>query len=277
MPVNPQPNQARHVGATVDTHAITIYPRNYCHAAFQLTPTPSDCFAHQNRFSLLDDNDNEDNLYLPNHAQPTPTNSTTTTQYTLADTGTSGHFILEHAQHVINRQCNTNSISVMLLDGAILWSTHTCNLHITGLSSLATHAHIVPSLAHSSLISISTLCNDGCTATFTDKFCSIWYNNCLVLQGNRDPGTNLWQLTITPTNTPTPTSTTAPRHLANSIHTITHILNRVKYMHQAFFCPPIQTLLRAAHLGFLDTCPFLDLDTITKHLSKSPATAKGGM
>jgi hypothetical protein len=48
-------------------------------------------------------------------------------------------------------------------------------------------------------------------------------------------------------------------------------------MHQAFFCPPIQTLLLAAHLGFLDTCPFLDAVTIRKHLPKSPATAKGRM
>jgi hypothetical protein len=48
-------------------------------------------------------------------------------------------------------------------------------------------------------------------------------------------------------------------------------------MHKAFFCPPIQTLLRAAHLGFLDTCPVLDAKTIRKHLPKSPATAKGRM
>ena len=135
----------------------------------------------------------------------------------------------------------------------------------------------MPGLAHSSLISISTLCDDGCTATFDNKTCSIWHNNRLVLQGDRDPGTNLWRLPITPTMTPTAAPTTTPPHIANNVHTITHIQNRVKYMHQAFFCPPIQTLLRAANLGFLDTCPFLDADTISKHLSKSPATAKGRM
>jgi hypothetical protein len=48
-------------------------------------------------------------------------------------------------------------------------------------------------------------------------------------------------------------------------------------MHQAFFYPPLQTLLRAAHLDFLDNIPFLDSDTINKHLDKSPATAKGRM
>ena len=48
-------------------------------------------------------------------------------------------------------------------------------------------------------------------------------------------------------------------------------------MHQAFFCSPIQTLLRAARLGFLETCPFLDTKTISKHLPNSPATVKGCM
>jgi hypothetical protein len=46
-------------------------------------------------------------------------------------------------------------------------------------------------------------------------------------------------------------------------------------MHQVFFCPPLQTLLCAATLGFLDGFPFLTTDLIHKHLPKSPATAKG--
>ena len=140
----------------------------------------------------------------------------------------------------------------------------------------------MPGLAHSSLISISTLCNNGCTATFTNTTCNIYYNQRLVLTGERNHGTNLWRLPITPTTAPTrppstPTTTPTPQQ-AHNVHTITHIQNRVlKYMHQAFFFPPIQTLLRAAHLGFLDTCPFLDAETISKHLPKSPATAKGRM
>jgi hypothetical protein len=46
-------------------------------------------------------------------------------------------------------------------------------------------------------------------------------------------------------------------------------------MHQVFFCPPHQTLLRAANLGFLEGFPFLTTELIHKHLPKSPATAKG--
>jgi hypothetical protein len=61
----------------------------------------------------------------------------------------------------------------------------------------------------------------------------------------------------------------------HNVHTIPHLQNRVKFMHQVFFCPPIQTLLHAANLGFLDGFPFLTADLIHKHLPKSPATAKG--
>jgi len=74
-----------------------------------------------------------------------------------------------------------------------------------------------------------------------------------------------------PANTHTP----APTNYANNVHTMPHLQNRVKYMHQAFFCPPIQTLLRAANLGFLDNIPFLQPDLIHKHLTPSSATAKG--
>lgn len=89
------------------------------------------------------------------------------------------------------------------------------------------------------------------------------------------------------TATPLHTSGTSPsphvpqKHLipppimSNSIHTITHLQNHIKYMHQAFFCLPEQTLLRAASLGFLNNMPFLTLDLIHRYLTKSPAMAKG--
>jgi hypothetical protein len=68
--------------------------------------------------------------------------------------------------------------------------------------------------------------------------------------------------------------TTTPEAIHN-VHTIPHLQNRVKFMHQVFFCPPLQTLLRAANLGFLEGFPFLTAELIHKHLPKSPATAKG--
>ena len=65
--------------------------------------------------------------------------------------------------------------------------------------------------------------------------------------------------------------------MANNVHTIPHLQNRVKYMHQAFFWLSTQTLINAANLGFLDNISFLTPELILKHLEKSPATAKGRM
>ena len=99
--------------------------------------------------------------------------------------------------------------------------------------------------------------------------------------------------TVEPTNQPNASTTSTTDNnrqynshntscaplVANNVHTsIPHLQNRVKYMHQSFFCPLVmQTLINAANLGFLDNIPFLMPKLILKHLEKTPATAKGRM
>ena len=59
-----------------------------------------------------------------------------------------------------------------------------------------TEAHIVPGLAHSSLISIRKFCNAGCKEMLDKDECSVYYKGRLVLTGERDPVAELWQLPI---------------------------------------------------------------------------------
>lgn len=83
--------------------------------------------------------------------------------------------------------------------------------------------------------------------------------------------------------TPTPPTNTTHKYLpvhrntqhAHNVHTIPHLQTCVHYMHQAFFCPPVPTLLCATNLGFLTNIPFMSPDLIHKYLAKSPVTAKG--
>jgi hypothetical protein len=106
-----------------------------------------------------------------------------------------------------------------------------------------------------------------------------------MLEGGRDTISNLWRLPLRPAQPPwqainneaynTAYGSAHLMETANNVHTIPYLQNRVKYMHQVFFCPPMQTLLRAANLGFLEGFPFLTPDLIHRHLTKSPATAKG--
>ena len=54
-------------------------------------------------------------------------------------------------------------------------SNHECDLTIPGLPPPAAEVHIVPGLAHASLISIKKLINAGCNVHFDKDCCSILY------------------------------------------------------------------------------------------------------
>jgi hypothetical protein len=242
------------------------------------TMIPTTSPTTQNPFAVLaDDNDNDDTL---EHVANAATHIPTATTYALSDSGASGHFLTEHAA-VINKQPATTPISVTLPDGGTLLSTHTCNLNIPWLPPDVTQAHIIPGLSHSSLISTKKFCDAGYSVGFNRHLCAVFdaANRC-VLHGPRDLRTQLWNLPTNPTQPPQNTCTTistTETFMANNVHTIPHLQNRVKYMHQTFFCPPSQTLINAANLGFLDNIPFLTPELILKHLEKTPATAKGRM
>ena len=108
-----------------------------------------------------------------------------------------------------------------------------------------TEAHIVPQLAHSSLISTRTFCDAGCQVTFDENECRIYYNKELDLVGDRDPKLNLWRLPINSIAKPTSNPTLQPldlhvgptqpiTHSAFNVYTILHRQNQLKYMHQFF-------------------------------------------
>ena len=54
-----------------------------------------------------------------------------------------------------------------------------------------TEAHIVPGLAHSSLISTKIFCEAGCKVVFDETECRVYYKDKLVLTGGRDKKTEM--------------------------------------------------------------------------------------
>jgi hypothetical protein len=115
--------------------------------------------------------------------------------HAVADTGTTSLFMMEGLK-MSNVQIATNPLSITLPDGAIVKSTHTCDIMIPGLPTILT-GHIVQGLTMASLVGIRILCNAGCTVTFTEKYCVVMYNGKLILRGYKDPQTELWTLLIT--------------------------------------------------------------------------------
>ncbi len=73
--------------------------------------------------------------------------------------------------------------------------THLCDITTTDLPIVLT-GHIVPRLSIESLICIRVLCKAGCKVVFTKNCCNVIYNNKVILQGRKDPSTNLWMLPL---------------------------------------------------------------------------------
>ena len=74
-----------------------------------------------------------------------------------------------------------------------------------------TEAHVVPGLAHSSLISTKKFCEAGCVVVFDRLECRVYFGpksvqhriasiEELVLTGSRDESTGMWKLPINPTH-----------------------------------------------------------------------------
>ena len=88
--------------------------------------------------------------------------------------------------------------------------------------------------------------------------------------GDRDEETNLWRLPINPTAKPTHdwlahldlhmTPKQATNHVAQNVYTIPYKQNQLKFMHQTFFCPPIETLIQAIPRKHLEGIPFMHVD-----------------
>ena len=102
----------------------------------------------------------------------------------IADAGATGNFVLP-VTRVKDLQPAIKPISINITDKSKLRSTHTCDLDIDGILDLAKLAHIVPGLAHASIISIRILCGAGCKVQYDEKICSVYYNNKLVRKGGR--------------------------------------------------------------------------------------------
>ena len=208
-------------------------------------------------------------------------------RYALFDSGATAHFLIEDAP-VTNKKVAATPLTITLPDGSRVRSTHTCNLDIPWLPDSMTGAHIVPQLAHSSLISTKQFCDAGCKVTFDVDECRVYYKDELVLIGNRDPESRLWRLPINPRAKPANNPAIEPldlhtrpnqpiTHSAFNVYTIPYRQNQLKYMHQCFLSPPIGTMLHAIQNKQLEGIPFMKSKMVRRHLAKSPATAKGRM
>ena len=113
----------------------------------------------------------------------------------ILDTGCTDHF-LPIGTPVSNLSKNPFGILVGLPDKSTMKSTHTGNLLLPNLPQEARTAHLFPKM-NAPLLSIPKLCDAGCTAEFKRHCVTVTDSNgVLVLEGGRDPATNLWTVDL---------------------------------------------------------------------------------
>jgi hypothetical protein len=85
---------------------------------------------------------------------------------------------------------------VNMPNGAILHSSQTCNLLLTDLPPQARQAHILPGLAHNSLILVGQLYDKYCSITFTQDQVTVSKNGKHLMYGAQDPKSSLWRANL---------------------------------------------------------------------------------
>jgi hypothetical protein len=172
-------------------------------------------------------------------------------------------------------------IIARLPNGDRVHSTHTCTLDIPLLPRGAHAAHIIPGLALHSLLSVATMCNAGCTITFSKIGCTIMYHGRTIVCGHKCTRTGLWMIPLTEITTPpTSMSITSPIsiELAANVNATSLATKYAQYVHQLLCSPLASTLLLALEISTkLQTIPGLAPALICSHLPRSTATDKGHM
>jgi hypothetical protein len=233
--------------------------------------------------------------------------------HAVADTRTILVFVLKGTQ-MRNIWPTTNPLlTISLPDGKVVKSTHMCNFELPGLPTIL-EGHITPDLTVALLIGIRILYKAGCSVIFTKTACYVMYRGKVIASGYKDPITDLWVLPITPdtiwrqgqlrispgsnsvkhetesTQPPaSPCIACAPQptlpiantptwgELATFMHSVQTGANAVKFANQSLCNPKIYSLMKALRKGFLQGCPNLNKELVTKYLNPSSATAKGHM
>ena len=125
------------------------------------------------------------------------------------DTGASGHYLKSNEPHEIAIQ-PVAPVQVKQPNGKSLQYNKVCRPKITNLSDEAREAHILPGIAHISLISIGKLCDSRCESSINQHTMAV--TKKILLQGERDTMTGLWRVPIQSIDRTT--------HQSNNIHQV---------------------------------------------------------
>ena len=187
------------------------------------------------------------------------------------DTGATGHFLNEECPGV---EIPHEPINVICANESEMTSTKTMELNIDGIAQEAKKAHIFPDMKKN-LLSVPVLCDAGCNCNFEKDKVVITKENKTIMEGPRDPTTNLWNVTIGPPTNTNKIKENAIIQTANSAYQQRTAAELQAYLHATLCAPTVATLIKAINNNFLPTFPGLTAKAIRRYLPKSIQTAMG--
>ena len=102
---------------------------------------------------------------------------------TLVDSSSTGQIFRVQSAHLKNKRHTNSPLTVHLADKSTILSTHTAELPFPCLPRKAQTVHLFPALKGTSLLSVSQLCDGGCTATFHKTHVLVDFQGNTILQG----------------------------------------------------------------------------------------------
>ena len=188
----------------------------------------------------------------------------------------STHTLLRRSDSTMLTDIHTNTLSVQLPNGARIHSHSVGSMHLPNLDK-ALDAYVFEDDELSlSLLSISDLCNAGCTVTFTADHIAIFNNGSMILQDSKDKRDSLWHVKLpimtAQANASTNTYTPVPTKSSKDV-------DFVKFIHAAFGSPSLSIFTDAIRANFIPsltrlTCTILatnpphTIPTVLGHLDQ---------
>jgi hypothetical protein len=166
--------------------------------------------------------------------------------WAILDSGVTSHFLTTNAP-ATNIALAAVPLIAHLPNGDKVQLTHTCTFDLPDLPTGGLAAHVIPGLVSHLLLSVVTMCNAGCTVTFTKINCTISYCGRTIICGNKCTRTSLWMVPLTknamdqaasPTTTNhAPLAATPTTALAANVDTLSSAAKCARYIHQ-IMCSP---------------------------------------
>ena len=187
-----------------------------------------------------------------------------------SDTGSTNLLIRQSDSSAVIIDPYLQAISVTPPNGSIISSSCSGLLYFDNLPH-PIKAYIFPDhILHTSLLSVSKLCNVGCLATFTDTHFQITYNNSIVIHGIKAATDTLWTAQLSTQST----IISQPDIFSHSAR-LTADADFVLFVHALLGSPIYSTFLRAIRAGYLSSWPRLTTAIVLAHPPHTIATAKG--